>query len=355
MENKNLWKSDYLESVADAAFLKCPSLTALGHGSSDVLLTEEEQANLSEKDAELFYKGYIAALKEIDNSLSMKSSTTKDATLSYVETLGNVMIFTWFSPLLNKTFTTSFSFDYNDVGIAVEDLYEYNYTRGQNEALAFYIPGSLLEEPSYSAFPRVDSFSSLHSFISGKGVKTFYYDMPYSEYLDIIKDIKPAQTVAPDALDGLSVIDFEKSGNQIIFYLGVIDKNNMPTGEDWHKPSYEFASRVYNEYIKGELRVSIPPEWCAMEPIDNCNSDACSKNALQEGKSACILLSPERVTNFWDALKYRETKKIFFGDSADSVLRIVEEVEKDAKRQQEEKAFILNSAVENLSEKGETA
>lgn len=65
------------------------------------------------------------------------------------------------------------------------------------------------------------------------------------------------------------VIDYDKKGNLVRFYLGDIDLGYW-TGDDWDDAPYEHnAGTVYEEYVSGVLDVCFPYDWEVYEPADD--------------------------------------------------------------------------------------
>lgn len=88
----------------------------------------------------------------------------------------------------------------------------------------------------------------------------------------------------------LKIIDYEKKGNLVRFYLGDADCEDY-YGDDWDDTPYEHnAGTVYSEYIKGHRDVCFPFDFTVMEVCDGViNSNYC-KNDFKEQKVPCIVL-----------------------------------------------------------------
>lgn len=57
----------------------------------------------------------------------------------------------------------------------------------------------------------------------------------------------------------MQIIDFEKIGNVVRFYLG---NNGEQWGDDWDDAPYDFnAGAVYDQYVQGTKDIAFPPEW----------------------------------------------------------------------------------------------
>ena len=72
----------------------------------------------------------------------------------------------------------------------------------------------------------------------------------------------------------MKIIDFEKKGNLVRFWLGD-DNCTDYWGDDWDDAPYDCnAGTVYDEFIKGYKDICFPFDWIVVEPCDgvcNCN------------------------------------------------------------------------------------
>lgn len=117
------------------------------------------------------------------------------------------------------------------------------------------------------------------------------------------------------------IIDCEKKGNVVRFYLG-----NDPEyhGDDWNDFSYENnCSLVYNEYIIGYKDISFPFDTCVLEPADGVYSESnYSRYDFKYHKVPCIITIDDEIYSerewgsptFQKALGFKATKKYYFGD-----------------------------------------
>ena len=149
----------------------------------------------------------------------------------------------------------------------------------------------------------------------------------------------------------MKIIDFERKGNVIRFYLGekTADwgwtnpdykdfKGNTPSwlkpsetfyGDDWNDYPYEHnAGKVYDEFIKGYKDISFPFDTVVLEPCDGAYNSNYSKDDMVARKVPClIVLSKELQTkvglnncfslSFADCLGIDCIKKYYFGDELD--------------------------------------
>ena len=139
----------------------------------------------------------------------------------------------------------------------------------------------------------------------------------------------------------MKIIDFERKGNVIRFYLGEyteewgwtnpnykdfnkdtpiwFKKSETYYGDDWNDNPYECnAGKVYDEFIKDYYDLVIPFNKDVIEPQDDVSV---SKNDMVARKVPCIIVVPNyRWASFSDLLDQPDTIKIFFGDDV-SVLK----------------------------------
>jgi hypothetical protein len=148
----------------------------------------------------------------------------------------------------------------------------------------------------------------------------------------------------------MKIIDFERKGNVVRFYLGEKTedwgwtrsdyKRSDGTTPDWLKPSdsyygddwddrpYEHnAGQVYEEFIKGYKDVSFDFDDLVLEPCCgawNCNSRWC-KDDMVARRVPCIIAVPKEIHQYsWDDAfdtwaGADGIKKYYFGDD-ESVL-----------------------------------
>lgn len=114
------------------------------------------------------------------------------------------------------------------------------------------------------------------------------------------------------------VIDFERKGNVIRFYIG---ENGRQWGDDWNDCPYDCnAGAVYNEFIEDEYDISIPFDWQVLEPCDgvvNCNY---SKQDMIRRLIPCLILVPPRLL---EGVYDQENFYKFIGSSAGTgVIRV---------------------------------
>lgn len=122
----------------------------------------------------------------------------------------------------------------------------------------------------------------------------------------------------------MKIIDYEKKGNVVRFYLGKDDLKEW-YGDDWNDIPYEHnAGRVYDEFISAYYDIAFPFEDTVLEPCDGVyNSEYC-KEAMISRDVPCIIVVPKKITDdcwFHDFARYAPSanvKKYYFGDRIDS-------------------------------------
>lgn len=93
----------------------------------------------------------------------------------------------------------------------------------------------------------------------------------------------------------MKIIDFEKKGNVVRFYLGE-DNNEDYKGDDWDDAPYECnAERVYKEHVVGYRDMAFPFDFSVLEPKDSryqISSRWC-KDDMKARKVPCIIAVPK--------------------------------------------------------------
>ena len=98
----------------------------------------------------------------------------------------------------------------------------------------------------------------------------------------------------------MQIIDFEKKGNVVRFYLG--DATKPYWGDDWYDRPYNTnASRVYDKFIKGHRDIAFPFDDLVLEPCDGSFfSDNVSKEDMVKRKVPCLIVVPCNGTPRWN-------------------------------------------------------
>ena len=119
----------------------------------------------------------------------------------------------------------------------------------------------------------------------------------------------------------MQIIDFEKKGNVVRFYLG--DATAHYWGDDWNDRPYEHnAGQVYEEFIKGYKDIAFDFDDLVLEPANGAwNSNSrWSKEDMIARRVPCIIAVPKEVyEDSWDDAfdtwaGADGIKKYYFGD-----------------------------------------
>ena len=87
----------------------------------------------------------------------------------------------------------------------------------------------------------------------------------------------------------MKIIDFEKRGNLVRFYLGT-DGCKDYCGDDWNDTPYECnAEKVYKEYIAGYRDVVFPFEYSVLEPCNELTGSRWCKDDMKLRRVPCII------------------------------------------------------------------
>lgn len=88
----------------------------------------------------------------------------------------------------------------------------------------------------------------------------------------------------------MKIIDFEKKGNVVRFYLGKDDCEDYH-GDDWDDRPYDCnAGTVYDEYITGHRDIAFPFNFTVLEPKDEwCTNCEWCKDDMKARKVPCIV------------------------------------------------------------------
>lgn len=124
----------------------------------------------------------------------------------------------------------------------------------------------------------------------------------------------------------MKIIDFERRGNLVRFYLGEDDDDDF-WGEDWNERPYEHQqnNKVYESHIAGHRDVVFPFDAIVCEPADGHSVSRRSKRDMKGRRCPCIAVMFEEVfdDDEYAWLYYNDfdmiaadsrSKKFFFGD-----------------------------------------
>lgn len=114
----------------------------------------------------------------------------------------------------------------------------------------------------------------------------------------------------------LGIMDFEKKGNVVRFYIGDVDHDY--TGDDWDDAPYEHNAGLVYAPICETVDVAFPFDAQVIEPADDWryegNSPYC-KNDFKEKKVPCIVVTQGDDDRGFDELAADDlVLKFWFGD-----------------------------------------
>ena len=118
----------------------------------------------------------------------------------------------------------------------------------------------------------------------------------------------------------MQIIDMEKKGNVVRFYLG---ENGKQWGDDWDDAPYEHnAEQVYGEYVKATKYVSFPFDYLVFEQCDGVSNSGYSKQDMIKRKVPCLVVAPYELykddffiyDNFNHWVGVDGVLKYYFGD-----------------------------------------
>lgn len=130
------------------------------------------------------------------------------------------------------------------------------------------------------------------------------------------------------------IIDWEKKGNQVRFYLGE-DSLKKWNGDDWDDAPYEHnAGTVYDEYIKDERDITFDFDDLVFEPADGKdNSEYCKEDFLKKKAPIIVVLKKKDIDedawsyDYEKVLANEKSLKFYMGDDLWGVLSEYDEEE----------------------------
>ena len=119
----------------------------------------------------------------------------------------------------------------------------------------------------------------------------------------------------------MKIIDFEKKGNVVRFYLG-IDELKDWHGDDWNDAPYNLnAGPVYDNYITSYKDIAFPFDDLVLEPCEEVFNCQWTKDDMKHRQVPCIIVIPHTfVENSWYGQDFNHwlgvdgIKKYYFGD-----------------------------------------
>ena len=93
----------------------------------------------------------------------------------------------------------------------------------------------------------------------------------------------------------MKIIDFERKGNVVRFFLGADDCFDY-WGDDWDDAPYDCnAGYVYSRFITGYKDISFPFDSLVLEPESNRYNTWCTKEDMKKRKIPCIIVVPKEI------------------------------------------------------------
>lgn len=97
----------------------------------------------------------------------------------------------------------------------------------------------------------------------------------------------------------MKIIDWEKEGNMVRFYLGENDCTDYH-GDDWDDRPYSIeAGHVYDQFVKKHIDIAFPFDWLVVEPQDDwryeyeSNNREYCMNDFKERKLPFLIVVPD--------------------------------------------------------------
>ena len=123
----------------------------------------------------------------------------------------------------------------------------------------------------------------------------------------------------------MKIIDFDRKGNVVRFYLGKDDLDNW-YGDDWDDAPYEYnAGTVYNDFISGTKDIAFPFDSMVLEPSCGTQNSWFCKDDMKERRVPCLIVVPKEVyrESCWDDSFSRYVgadgiEKYYFGDKMEA-------------------------------------
>lgn len=119
----------------------------------------------------------------------------------------------------------------------------------------------------------------------------------------------------------MKIIDFDKKGNVVRFYLGEDGCANY-YGDDWNDTPYECnAGTVYERFVAGVADVAFPFDALVLEPCDGEFSSRYCKDDMKSGNVPCLIVVPaeQAEQSYYNSFSYwlgcKEIQMFYFNDS----------------------------------------
>ena len=119
----------------------------------------------------------------------------------------------------------------------------------------------------------------------------------------------------------MKIIDFEKKGNVVRFWLGADDLKEW-WGDDWDDAPYDCnAGSVYEQYVSGHRDIAFPFDSLVIEPCEGVTNTEWCKDDMRERKVPCIIVVPkEKADDSWHGQDFAYwvgvdgIQRYYFGD-----------------------------------------
>ena len=116
------------------------------------------------------------------------------------------------------------------------------------------------------------------------------------------------------------IIDFEKHGNVVRFFLGEDDLKEW-YGDDWDDRPYEHnAGNVYDEFVSGWFDVAWDADHYVLEPADGAYNSVYCKDDMKSQDVPCIVIAKPQEDGSWNDRRFAKyvasanAERIYFGD-----------------------------------------
>ena len=95
----------------------------------------------------------------------------------------------------------------------------------------------------------------------------------------------------------MKIIDFEKKGNVVRFWLGADDLQEW-WGDDWNDAPYDCnAGSVYEQYVSGHKDIAFPFDDRVIEPCEGAYNCICTKEDMIKRYVPCIIVVPNELVD----------------------------------------------------------
>ena len=97
----------------------------------------------------------------------------------------------------------------------------------------------------------------------------------------------------------MKIIDFEKKGNVVRFWLGADDLQEW-CGDDWDDAPYDCnAGGVYEQYVSGHRDIAFPFDDLVIEPCEGAYNCSYTKEDMIKRHVPCIIVVPNELVDSW--------------------------------------------------------